>query len=800
MSNFNNVKNCQKAIIAETEKLNGIKFENAKLKDVYAAVTSLVNEEISKNWKSTKNKIEKKKQRQVIYFSMEFLMGRMLTSNLMNLGVRGVVGEALNELGFDINEIESAEADAGLGNGGLGRLAACFVDSIASLGYPGHGNTIRYNYGFFEQKLEDGYQVERPDRWLSEGYPWEVVRPEEAEEIGFYGTVEENNGQVVYKPAQIVKALPFDMPIVGHDNGVVTDLRMWSAMPSDVYPSDIDPFKYNKEVREISDQLYPDDSTEKGRELRVKQQYFFSAAGVRSALKKHKERYGKLDNLSDKLCFQLNDTHPTLVIPELMRILVDEEGYGWRKAWNITTKTCAYTNHTILAEALEKWPTKMIKKLLPRIYQIIVKINKSFNTQLKQKFGDDKATIEKMAIIGDKQVRMAHLAIFGSYSVNGVAALHTEILKAVTMKDFHEFFEGKFNNKTNGITHRRWLLHTNPELVAILEKTIGTGWIKNPSELEKLLPFADDKKIQAAYYEMKQARKQALVDKIKLDRGIEVDVNSIFDIQVKRLHEYKRQLMNAFHIMYLYNRMKKDADFKANFHPQTFIFGAKSAPSYVMAKAIIKYINTIADLINNDTDVNDKIKVVFVENYNVTYAETIMPAADLSEQISTASKEASGTGNMKFMMNGALTIGTMDGANVEIVELVGKENAIIFGMESDEVNGIYADFENNYDPKKYYESDARLKEIIDQLDNGFFGEPNEALQFVKNETLGKDYFLVLKDFDAYVKAQEEANAFYKDRDRWLKASIINTAKSGKFSSDRTIEDYVNDIWKVKKIG
>ena len=778
------------------EKRYIVELKNASTREKYNVLGEMVSEVIAANWMETKNVLANNNLKEVYYFSMEFLMGRLVTNNIMNLGLRNTIEKGLEIEGLDLNEIEHYESDAGLGNGGLGRLAACFLDSIASLGYPGFGNGIRYRYGLFEQKIQDGYQIEKPDDWLKDGYVWEIRKEEESIEVPFGGHVDFEDGNAVYYPDELIMAVPYDVPVVGNGNGIITHLRLWNAEPTEKRPADKDAFIYDTEIRKISGFLYPDDATREGKELRLKQQYFFSAAGVRSIIEKHLAKYGDIAMLPEKITVQINDTHPSLVIPELMRILVDDMNLEWQEAWSITTKTCAYTNHTILAEALEKWPVEIFQPVLPRIYQIIEEINRRFCAELIEK-NYDQGIVTKLAIISYGRIHMAHLAIVGSFSVNGVAALHTDILKNIEMKDFNKLYPTKFNNKTNGITHRRWLLHTNPELSKILDQ-VSDNWVKDPNELEKLMKKVNTKKYRKLVKDMKLLKKQALADRIEREQNIKLDANSIFDIQVKRLHEYKRQLMNALHIMYVYNKLKTDKDFKANYHPHSFIFGAKAASGYYFAKKVIKLINTIAEKVNNDPETQDLLKVIFVENYNVTYAELIMPACDLSEQISTASKEASGTGNMKFMMNGAITIGTLDGANVEIAELVGEENIMLFGLTSDQVNEV--NNKGEYNPRKVYENHVDLKLIIDQLTNGFF-ENVEKDEFteISDRLLDKDEYLVLEDFESYRLAHARANDFYKDEEAWLKASIVNIAKSGYFSSDRTIEQYANEIWKIKKI-
>ena len=798
--NFKDVKTFKNAFIQNVENKYAIEFADSTSYQQYVVLGEMLRMYIAKDWHETIKKTKNLKARQVYYFSMEFLMGRMVTNNLMNAGVYPIVKKAFEELGIDLNEVEHQETDAGLGNGGLGRLAACFMDSVASLGLPVHGNCIRYRYGFFEQGIRNGYQVEHPDRWLKDVNVWEVRKDEESVEIPFYGYIDisSENGRLVVKHrnAEYVKAVPYDVPIIGDGNHIVNTLRLWSAEPASVYPDNA--FEYHRNLREISSMLYPNDDTEEGKILRLKQQYFFVSAGIKSAIRRHKEIFKSCKNLDKKLCFHINDTHPALIVPELMRILVDEEQIPWDYAWNITKNCCAYTNHTILAEALEKWPVHLFKRLLPRIFTITEEINRRLLIEIASKYGEDAPQIYQMAIVKDNTVHMANMAIAGSFSVNGVAELHTEILKNIEMKVFNEYYPKKFNNKTNGITHRRWCLHINPELVNILNEYCGTEWVKNPDLFEKLLPYADDPQLQEKFIQMKRARKQALANMIYKSQGVSLDTNSIFDVQVKRLHEYKRQLMNALHVMAVYNRLKTDVEFRKNYHPHSFIFGAKSAPSYVFAKKVIKLINTIADKVNNDYETNRYLKVVFVVNYNVTYAETIMPAANVSEQISTASKEASGTGNMKFMMNGAITCGTLDGANVEIKDLVGEDNIVIFGMNAKEVTDLYQD--GGYNPMEIYENNPVLHEVIDQLTNGFF-ENVAPVEFndIRYYLLYRDPYLVLKDFDSYAKAQEEINELYKDTKKWVHMSIVNVAKSGFFTTDRTMRQYNEDIWKVEPI-
>ena len=800
--NFKDVKTFKQAFISNVENKYAVDFENSTPYQQYVVLGEMLRYNIAKDWHNTNQQTKIQQKKVVYYFSMEFLMGRMITNNLMNAGVYPIVKQAFDELGIDLNEVEHQETDAGLGNGGLGRLAACFMDSVASLGLPVHGNCIRYRYGFFEQGIRNGYQVEHPDRWLKDVNVWEIRKDEDAVEIPFFGYIDMSteNGKlhVRHKDAEYIKAVPYDIPIIGDGNHVVNTLRLWSAEPASVYPQNEDAFEYHRKLREISSMLYPNDDTEEGKMLRLKQQYFFVSAGVVNAIRRHKKIYNTVRNLDKKVVFHINDTHPALIVPELMRILVDEEHLEWSEAWNITKNCCAYTNHTILAEALEKWPVHLFKKLLPRIYPITEEINRRLLIEIAEKYGDNSPQAYQMAIIKDNRVHMAHMAIHGSFSVNGVAQLHTDILKNIEMKVFSDYYPGKFNNKTNGITHRRWCLHSNPELVEIL-KNICPNWVKDPeNELKKLLEFADDEKLQQAFAKMKLARKNELANKIYTSQGVSLDTNSIFDVQVKRLHEYKRQLMNALHIMYVYNRLKSDSEFKKNYHPHSFIFGAKSAPGYYFAKKVIKLINTIADKVNNDEETNHLLKVVFVVNYNVTYAETIMPAANVSEQISTASKEASGTGNMKFMMNGAITCGTLDGANVEIANLVGDDNIVIFGMNAKEVTDLYA--EGGYNPMDIYNSDPRIHQIIDQLTNGFFEKVDiHEFDVIRENLLSRDNYFILKDFASYVEAQEKINELYKDQKKWLRMSIINTAMSGFFTTDRTMLQYNEDIWHTEPI-
>ena len=775
----------------------GKSLEEATSSEKYIVLASMVKSAINESWRYSKEVTRGGHVKQMYYFSLEFLMGRMLTNNLMNLGAYGVVKEGLADLGIDLNELEDIESDAGLGNGGLGRLAACFLDSLASLGYAGNGNTIRYQYGLFKQLIVNNEQVEVPDQWLKLGNPWEVRKPDKAVTIRFYGHVDidrNEKGQLVFHhvDTQDVVAVPYDMPIVGEDRRQTNTLRMWSAEPSDNFEGDFR--KYLGRVNDICLNVYPDDSTVEGRYLRIKQEYFFVSAGLHAIVREHMRIYGTLSNLHEKVVIQLNDTHPALAIPELMRILMDDYGYDWDHALYIVTHTFAYTNHTVMAEALEKWPVEYIKDLLPRIWLIIEELDKKF-AEYVYGVGRSKDFLDRVSIVSrDNNVRMAHLCIVGSFSVNGVAKLHSEILKSDLFKDFYALYPEKFNNKTNGITHRRWLLHTNPELVALIERYIGPGFKKDISELSKLLDHADDPELQDAFNEVKYQRKLILADYLKKHYDIELDPNSIFDTIAKRLHAYKRQLLDILHVIYLYFRIKEDPNF---YMPKTtFIFAAKAASQYALAKKIIKLINCVADVIDNDERAKQFIKVVFIPNYRVTIAEKLMNATDVSEQISTAGKEASGTGNMKFMMNGAVTLGTMDGANVEIHELVGDDDIVIFGLSSDGV----VDLRHHYDPYQYYLHDDRLKRIVDSLIDGTFSSDRNDFRIIYDDLLSKgDEYCVMADFDSYVKAHEYIDSLYADRRRYARMCLINIAKSAYFSSDRTIKEYADEIWHIEPI-
>ena len=798
-----NVKNLYRKTIKE-----------ATQQEIFQAVSFTVKDVIIDEWLATQRSFDKQDPKMVYYMSMEFLMGRALGNNLINLKAYKQVKEALEEMGLNLDVIEDQEPDPALGNGGLGRLAACFMESLATLGYAAYGCGIRYRYGMFKQKIKDGFQVEVPDNWLKDGYPFELRRPEHACEVKFGGYVRAEAGEngrtrFIQEGYQSVNAVPYDMPIIGYGNNVVNTLMIWDAEPMNCFELDsFDKGDYHKAVEQenlaknLVEVLYPNDNHIAGKELRLKQQYFFVSASVQRAVARFKKNHPDIHQLPEKVTFQLNDTHPTVAVAELMRVLLDEEGLEWDVAWEITTKTCAYTNHTIMAEALEKWPIEIFSRLLPRIYQIVEEINRRFILEIEKKYPGNQEKVRKMAIVYDGQVKMAHLAIAAGYSVNGVARLHTEILKNQELKDFYEMFPQKFNNKTNGITQRRFLMHGNPLLADWVSNKIGEDWITNLKHLKKLEIYADDKKAQQEFMQIKYQNKLRLAEYIQKHNGVEVDPRSIFDVQVKRLHEYKRQLLNILHVMYLYNQLKEHPEME--FYPRTFIFGAKAAAGYKNAKLTIKLINSVADVINNDPSINGKIKVVFIEDYRVSIAEWIFAAADVSEQISTASKEASGTGNMKFMLNGALTLGTMDGANVEIVEEVGEENAFIFGMSSDEV--IEHEQKRDYNPMDIFNQDQDIRKVLMELINGFYS-PNDPELFrdLYNSLLNTqctqfaDTYFILADFRSYAEAQKRVMEAYKDEEGWAKSAILNVANSGKFSSDRTIQEYVDDIWHLDKV-
>ena len=789
-------------------------LDEASQLDKYQGVAYALKDYIIDQWIATHKEYEKKDAKTVYYLSMEFLMGRALGNIIINLSARQEIKEAIKELGLDLNALEDQEPDAALGNGGLGRLAACFLDSLATLGYPAYGCGIRYKYGMFEQRIEDGYQIEVPDNWLKNGNPFEVRRDEYACEVRFGGYIRVEQDSLgrdnfIQEGYQVVRAVPYDMPIVGYGNNVVNTLRIWDAEPVAEFMLDsfnkgdyVKATEQENLAKTIVEVLYPADDHYAGKELRLKQQYFFVSASIQTAIKKYLDKHKDIRKLHEKVVFQLNDTHPTITVAELMRLLMDEHKLEWDEAWEVTTKCCAYTNHTIMSEALEKWPIDLFSKLLPRCYQIIEEINRRFILQIQAKYPNNDEKIRKMAILYDGQVKMVHLAICAGFSVNGVARLHTEILKNQELRDFYQMWPEKFNNKTNGITQRRFLLHANPLLADWVSSKAGEGWITDLPQIKKIEKYADDEKARNEFMEIKYQNKVRLAKYIKEHNGIDVDPNSIFDVQVKRLHEYKRQLLNILHVMYLYNQIK--ANPAMDFYPRTFIFGAKAAAGYRRAKLTIKLINNVANVINNDPSINGKIKVVFIENYRVSNAEIIFAASDVSEQISTASKEASGTGNMKFMLNGALTLGTMDGANVEMVEEVGNSNIFIFGLTSDEV--INYEQHGGYNPMDIYNSDGDIRRVLDQLVDGTYsGDNHELFREIYDSLLNTncssraDTFFILKDFRSYAEAQKRVEEAYKDRDNWAKKAIINVANVGKFSSDRTIEDYVKDIWKLDKV-
>ena len=782
----------------------GREVADSSLYERYAVLGEMVRDHENINWRIGHEIVAAQSNKELIYFSMEFLMGRLLVNNMMNLGIYSTAKEGLCELGIDINELEEVESDSGLGNGGLGRLAACFLDSIASLGYPGHGHSIRYQYGFFKQKFVNGKQIELPDQWLANGNVWEVQKPHEQQRIQFYGYVVsefDQQGREHFKTINSVDvtAMPYDIAIPGYRNGVINSLRLWSSEPvADFIPSEVLPFeKYLNSLEQISHSLYPDDSTEDGRLLRVRQQYFFVSAGIQYIIHKYMRKHKSIKNFHKHYVFQLNDTHPILAIPEMMRVLIDEYYFEWNDAWEQVQKVFAYTNHTVLPEALEKWPIDYIKKLLPRIYMILQEINRRFDDEMTKR-GTPEEARNNMGIIRNGNVRMANLAIYTCFSVNGVAQIHSDILKAMTFRDFYTIYPHKFNNKTNGVTHRRWLLSSNYLLKRLIDDRIGEEGKFDADKLTKLMSFVEDKKTQTDFLKVKLEAKKNLKKYLKAQMNIEIDENSMLDVQIKRLHAYKRQTLNIFHIIYLYQRMKTDKSFRIE--PRTFIFGAKAAPSYIYAKRIIELIIAVGNTINSDPDVSRMLKVVFVENYGVTWAEKIVPATDVHEQISLAGKEASGTSNMKFMMNGAITLGTLDGANVEINQLVGDENSVIFGMSETEVQEQYC--QRKYDPRDYYNHDARLKNVLDSLCDGTWAPESDPTRFklIFDEIVNRgDEYFVLKDFDSYTKAQERSETLYKDRKNWAKMCLINIAQSGYFSSDRTIKQYVDDIWHLQKI-
>ena len=809
-----NKEEFKKKLAANVKTLSRKSIETATKEQLYEALVFTIRDYVTDKWLKTHETYDKTGCKIVCYLSMEFLMGRFLGNAILNMTMLNDVKEVLDELDIDYNMLEEVEKDPGLGNGGLGRLAACFLDSLSTLELPAYGCGIRYHYGIFEQRIENGYQIEVPDNWLQDGDMWGVKRPEYAVEVKFGGNVKavkQEDGQYKFKQEnyQSVIAIPYDYPVVGYDNNTVNTLRLWDAEAKNKF--DLKSFNegnYNKAVEEenlaktLTEVLYPADEHYAGKELRLRQQYFFVSATLQRIMNKFVQKFGNdFSLLPEKYAFQLNDTHPSIAVAELMRLLVDEYDVPWDNAWEITKKCCAYTNHTIMSEALEKWPIELFSRLLPRIYMIVEEINRRFCEFLIKKYGSDAEKIRKMAVVADGQIRMAWLAIVGSHSVNGVAALHTEILKNQELKDLYEIYPEKFNNKTNGITQRRWLGHANPELANLISENIGDGFYKDLSQLEKLVPLADDADFRKKFMAIKKANKTALADYFKATMGIEINPDSIYDIQVKRLHEYKRQLLNILHVMSLYNKLKVNPGM--DMVPRTFIFGAKAAAGYRRAKLIIKLINSVAKLINNDESIEGKIKVVFAENYRVSLAEKLIPAADISEQISTASKEASGTGNMKFMLNGAVTMGTLDGANVEILEEVGEDNIFIFGMKADEVIAEYSN--NNYNPWDIYNMNSDVRAVLNMLINGTLDEDTELFREIYDSLLNgyngsrADEYFVLKDFESYAEAQKKADEAYRDKEKWAKMAILNTAHSGKFSSDRTIKEYADEIWELKPV-
>ncbi|UII55317.1 glycogen/starch/alpha-glucan phosphorylase [Cytobacillus spongiae] len=793
---FSNKEEFKAAFLKKLEMIFGKSFDESTKGDQFLTLGYMIREYVSSEWIKTNELYREANGKQAYYLSIEFLLGRLLSHNLLNLGIDEVVKSGLEDLNIQLGDLEEIEADAGLGNGGLGRLGACFLDSLASLNLPGHGCGIRYRHGLFEQKFVDGYQVELPEQWLRYGQVWEVRKQDQSIEVPFWGKVEttEEKGRLIFRhvDAETITAVPYDMPVVGYKTDTVNTLRLWSAEPSP-YPIHTDVLRYKRETEAVSEFLYPDDTHDEGKILRLKQQYFLVSASIRSIIRSYEKQHDSLTDFHKRVSIHINDTHPVLAIPELMRILMDEKGIGWEEAWTITTQTISYTNHTTLSEALEKWPVRIFQPLLPRIYMIVHEINERFCRSLWEKYPDNWGKIEEMAIVAHEQVKMAHLAIVGSYSVNGVAKIHTDILKNREMTNFYHLYPEKFNNKTNGITHRRWLLKSNPKLAKLLSDSISDKWLTQPEELNDLVPFQSDSAFRDQLFQIKQENKQKLAERIRNQTGIVIDEASIFDVQVKRLHAYKRQLLNVLHIMYMYNRLREDSSYQM--FPRTFIFGAKASPGYYYAKKIIKLINTVAEKVNSDPVTKDKIKVIFLENYRVSLAEDIFPAADVSEQISTASKEASGTGNMKFMMNGALTLGTLDGANIEIKEKVGDDHIFIFGLTAQEVLNYYQN--GGYQSLEYYHHDQRIRQVVDQLTNGFFEGLDDFEVIYDALLMENDQYFVLRDFASYANTQREVGNAYENQERWLKSSVINIAKSGYFSSDRTIKEYATDIWGIQ---
>ena len=799
---FENKAAFKKAFTERMLERYGVSVSDSHISERYAILGEMVRDYANVDWGHTRNKSIKRDQKTLIYFSMEFLIGRLLVNNMQNMGIYEVAKEGLKDMGMNIHELEEQETDAGLGNGGLGRLAACFLDSIASLGYLGHGNCIRYQYGFFRQRIIDGKQKEFPDQWLTNGNVWEIRRPKYEVEVSFYGNPEtylKPDGTYAIRTANavVVRAVPYDIPVVGYRNHVTNSLRLWNAEPTTHHlPKDVSFEDYLRTLEELCHGLYPDDSTEHGRILRLRQQYFLVSSGIQCTLKSYFKHHGTLKGIHEHYVFQLNDTHPILAIPEMMRVMMDEYGMGWDESWEEVRQCMAYTNHTVMAEALEKWPVNYVQNLIPRCFMIIEEINRRFNIQMNAMDVNDGERYA-MNIIKDGQIHMTNLAIYTAFSVNGVAALHTEILKASTFKEFYKFMPEKFNNKTNGVTHRRWLMNSNPELAKLITSKIGDSWYTNMEKIKGFEKYADNKEVLKELGKIKLNNKKALAKYVKETLDIDLDVNSIFDVQIKRLHAYKRQLLNIFHIMYLYQRMKTDPSFRI--YPHTYIFGAKAAPSYVYAKKIIELILAVAKVINNDEEISKYLKVVFIENYGVSLAELIIPAADVSEQISTAGKEASGTSNMKLMMNGAVTLGTMDGANIEIVESAGEENEVIFGLRNEDVEELNRN--GSYNPWDIYNSDYRVKNVLDSLFSGEWTNyrPDKFRMIFDEIMNNRDNYFILKDFDAYVKAQEKVAELYQNKLGWQRMCLMNIANSGKFTSDRTIKEYAEEIWKLEKV-
>ena len=799
---FENKASFKKAFTERMMERYGVSISDSHISERYAILGEMVRDYANVDWGHTRNKSIKRDQKTLIYFSMEFLIGRLLVNNMQNMGIYEVAKDGLKDLGINIHELEEQESDAGLGNGGLGRLAACFLDSIASLGYLGHGNCIRYQYGFFRQRIIDGKQKELPDQWLTNGNVWEIRRPKYEVEVKFYGNPEtylRSDGSYAIRTANavVVRAVPYDVPVVGYRNHITNSLRLWHAEPTNHHlPKNMTFEEYLQTLEELCHGLYPDDSTEHGRILRLRQQYFLVSSGIQCTLKSFFKHHGTLKGIHNHYVFQLNDTHPILAIPEMMRVMMDEYGMGWDESWEEVRQCMAFTNHTVMPEALEKWPVNYVQNLIPRCFMIIEEINRRFNIEMTARGINDYERYA-MNIIKDGQIHMTNLAIYTAFSVNGVAALHTEILKAVTFKEFYNYMPEKFNNKTNGVTHRRWLMNSNPELAKLITSKIGDSWYLNMEKIKAFEKYKDDKEVLKSLAKIKLDNKKALAKYVKEHLDIDVDVNSIFDVQIKRLHAYKRQLLNIFHVIYLYQRMKADPNFRI--YPHTFIFGAKAAPSYVYAKKIIELICAVANVVNNDEEISKYMKVIFIENYGVSLAEIIIPAADVSEQISTAGKEASGTSNMKFMMNGAVTLGTMDGANIEIAELAGEENEVIFGLRNEEVEELNRN--GTYNPWDIYNGNYYVKNILDSLFSGeWTNYKPDRFRMIFDEIMNQhDVYYILRDFDSYVKAQEKVAELYQNKMKWQRMCLMNIANSGYFSSDRTIKQYAEEIWHLEKV-